>query len=178
MTNPEGAYSLTELCAELDLSPSWVKKIEHYLGLRSWGSGQRGKKSFYSDHQFEFFRKIAILRFLGYGLDDIKNMFDNEMDILNQVMEHFPEDDMEEGDDEDRFSAVALYLLSNVYCGPHGVMRDNRKYQEYESQKREEALTLDKKLSEYKSLLHEVVKVFRHKQKYMRKELKTMEDWL
>ena len=178
MTNTENAYSLTGLCAELDLSPSWVKKIEHYLGLRTWGSGQRGKKSFYSDHQLEFFRKIAILRFLGYGLDDIKTMFDGEMKILNMVMENFPKEGMEEGDSEDRFTPVALYLLSNVYCGPHGIMRDNKKYEEYKAQKNEEALVLDEMLVEYKRLLHEIVKVFKHKQKYMRKELKTMEDWL
>ena len=175
MTKEKDAYSLTELCEDLDLSPSWVKKIEHYLGLSSWGSGQRGKRSFYSGHQFEFFRKIAVLRFLGYGLEEIKTVFDNEMDILNTIMEHFPMEDVAEGE-EDRYSPVPLYLLSNVYCGSHGVMRDNKKYQEYEDQKMEEAITLDKALSDYKTFLSAVVKVFRHKQKYMKNELKMLEE--
>lgn len=173
MANLKGSYSLTELCAELALSPSWVKKIENHLELTSWGSGQRGKKSYYSDHQFEFFRKISILRFLGFGLEDIKSLFDRETDILNFAMDNFPGSEAE----ENKAEFVPLYLLANIYCGPHGAEVDAGKFEAGKEAKDEQALNLDKMTREYTDYINGIIKRFTRMHQHMAYELEYLKTW-
>jgi len=174
MANIRGSYSLTELCAELALSPSWVKKIENHLNLSSWGSGQRGKKSFYTDHQFEFFRKISILRFLGFGLEDIKSLFDRENDILNYTMDNYPAIDAE---DEGSVEFVPLYLLTNIYCGSHGAEIDAKKHEGDKAKEDEMALKLDTMITEYKNQIKTIAKRFTRMHQHMAYELEYLKTW-
>lgn len=174
MADLKGSYSLTELCAELALSPSWVKKIENHLHLTSWGSGQRGKKSFYSDHQFEFFRKISILRFLGFGLEDIKAFFDGENDILNYIMDNFPAIEAE-GEEDVEF--VPLYLLTNIYCGTHGAEMDAKKHKTGVEAKDEKAMKLDGMITEYNNSIKGITKRFNRMHQHMAYELEYLKTW-
>lgn len=174
MTNIEGAYTLTELCAELALSPSWVKKMEGHLDLSSWGSGQRGKKSFYSAHQFEFFRKISILRSLGFGLEDIRSLFDKEMNILNMVMDNFPGDEAEVETD---VKPISLYLLTNIYSGPTGVEIDSKKYDMLKSQKQEDAVKLQGMVDDYNKVVKGILAALKNMFGHMEEELKYLQTW-
>lgn len=165
MTDIKGSYSLTDMCAELAISPSWVKKIENYLGLANWGSGQRGKKSFYNAHQFSFFRKIAILRFLGYGLEDIKAFFDMELEMLNLVMESFTLED-EKGKE-----VFKLVLLTNIYTGPEGLEYDSGKLKDLVKKNDENAKKFNELTASYKEQIGNILKSFKRMQGHMSDEL-------
>ena len=172
MTDIKGSYSLTEMCAELAISPSWVKKIENYLGLSNWGSGQRGKKSFYNSHQFSFFRKIAILRFLGYGLEDIKTFFDMELEVLNLAMENFP---AEEGKNK---ASLKLALLTNIYTGPDGVEYDSGKLKGLFKKGDENAKNFSELTETYKEQIGNILKSFKRMQDHMSDELTDIKSCL
>lgn len=169
------SFTLTELCAELTLSPSWVKKIEKHLGLHSWGSGQRGKKSFYSEHQFEFFRKIVILRASGFGLEEIKGLFDKELEILNYAMDNFPLDEDTDGGGVPKMTAIPVYLLVNIYCGPDGIEINKSKYEAQMHQEAEQANELKTMEAEYSAMIGEVKKCFMSMKKHMIAESKNLE---
>jgi DNA-binding transcriptional MerR regulator len=177
MTDVKTSFTLTELCAELTLSPSWVKKIEKHLGLHSWGSGQRGKKSFYSEHQFEFFRKIAILRAVGFGLEEIKNIFDKELDMLNYAMDNFPADEEVGEGASPEVTSIPVYLLVNIYCGSQGIEINNSKYGSGVSQGVEEAKVLERMDAEYAEMMKEVKKRFKSMKKHMSEEAKIIEKF-
>ena len=177
MTDAKISFTLTELCAELTLSPSWVKKIEKHLGLHSWGSGQRGKKSFYSEHQFEFFRKIAILRAIGFGLEEIKGLFDKEIDMLNCAMENFPSDEETGEGAAPEVISIPVYLLVNIYCGSHGIEVNNSKYKAGIGQGSEEAKELERMDTEYEEMTREVKKRFKSMKKHMLEEAKIIEKF-
>jgi DNA-binding transcriptional MerR regulator len=171
------SFTLTELCAELTLSPSWVKKIEKHLGLHSWGSGQRGKKSFYSEHQFEFFRKIVILRASGFGLDEIKGLFDKELEILNYAMDSFPMDEDTDEGGAPRMTTIPVYLLVNIYCGPTGIEINMTKYNDQMSREVEQAKELKTMEAEYGEMMKEVNKRFKSMKKHMTAEAKNIEKF-
>lgn len=174
MANIRDGYSLTELCAKLDLSPSWVKKIEKHLSLKGWGSGQRGKKSYYDAHKYEFFRKISILRFLGFGLEDIKQLFDQEMEISNFVDAHFPEEEATGG--LSGVGGVNLYLLTNVILPTEGLMVDIKKYEKFKKQGKAEAKKLDNLRDEYRKVMRVVATKFTDMHKYLTDELKQVKS--
>jgi DNA-binding transcriptional MerR regulator len=122
-TDAIGEISLSRLAANVNLSHSWVKKIEERLNLPPWGSGTRGKKSYYTMEQQELFRKIAVLRRLGFGLDVIKDLYDLEKEIMKFAEKHFPSNS---GTKKVRY--ISLYLIVNVFCGSFGVEYDRSKY--------------------------------------------------
>ncbi|MEI8175275.1 MAG: hypothetical protein WCG78_00200 [Candidatus Omnitrophota bacterium] len=171
MSKIDGNVSLTKLSAELDVSPAWIKKIEKYIGL-DWGSGRRGRKSFYSPYQVYFFRKILVLKALGFNLQEIKTLYDKEVEIGEFARCHFSlafivKREIEGLSDEEKREAaefeevqrrsetgaighILLYLngdLSNELLEYNAV-----KYQRYKSEERTEAKRFERLLAERQEL--------------------------
>jgi len=81
----EKYYTQRDVCTELNLSKAWIDKIEKMFKIESWASGTPGKKSSYTYENYEFFRKIAVLRSLNFSLEYIKALFDLE-EKLNDLL--------------------------------------------------------------------------------------------
>ena len=82
-------FTLTDICAKLNVSLSWVKKEESTFKL-DWGSGTPGKKSTYDKRQFEFFKRVTLLTRLGFTLKQLKeDIYDKEVMEANIIDKHF-----------------------------------------------------------------------------------------
>lgn len=154
-------YSLTELCFKLALSPAWVKKIEGHLAFKGNASGQRGKRSYYSSGEFDFFQKVKILRLLGFLLDDVKALFEKEFVIQNYLYKHFnpvnPDDSFDKlrdlSNDAPPDYPFAVYLTSSIFgkrLYKHHILHT---YQAYQKDKRVEAERLGKMYLEFKDII-------------------------
>lgn len=86
---PNNYYTLKDICSELNLSKAWIDKIEKMFHLEDWASGTPGKKSSYTYDNYEFFRKIAVLRSLNFSLEYIKVLFDLEEKLNDMLRSHY-----------------------------------------------------------------------------------------
>lgn len=115
-------YTLSELSAELGLSHAWVKKIEKGFKLPAWGSGQRGKKSYYSLEHYDFFKKITTLRKIGLGIEDIKKIYKAEKEIFQFVKKEFSVGSSK------NLKHISFYLINSVFCDTEGLEYDRDEY--------------------------------------------------
>lgn len=117
MSNIYGKYSLTEIASTLRLSLAWVKKLEKYLGLK-WGSGVKGKKSYYTEAHRAFFQRISALRTLGYDLEGIKEIYDSERKIIKAsekfVLNLTPREEISLIEGKKRNDVYGLTLFLNI----------------------------------------------------------------
>jgi len=128
-----GEITLSQLAANVGLSHTWIKKIEKRIKLPLWGSGTRGKKSYYTFEQQELFRKIAVLRKLDIEFDMIKDLYDIEKEITRFLRKHFPVDDSTRNE-----KYANVYLIQSIQGGSTGI--------EYDADKRAANKELDKEL--------------------------------
>ncbi len=163
-------YTLPELCAELGLSPAWVRKVLFYLGLKGWGGGQRGKRSSFDVFEFEFLRKLASLRRLGFGLEEIKRLYDKEMEIWKFVHRNLSGDEPpkeEEPSHKSGFGTIPVYLIQNVISGSLGIDYSGTKFK----QNKTIAEELKKLMEEYKVLIKDISIKADHNYEILKREV-------
>ncbi|MDD3662153.1 MAG: hypothetical protein PHG63_03750 [Candidatus Dojkabacteria bacterium] len=155
--------TLSQLAANVGLSHTWIKKIEKRIKLPLWGSGIRGKKSYYTFEQQELFRKIALLRRLDIEFDMIKDLYDIEKEIARFLRKHFPVDDKTR---KERYANV--YLIQSVEGGSMGI--------EYDADKREASKKLDGELVKMYEIYANTMKIVSKRADSQISELKTAKD--
>lgn len=173
-------YSLTELCFKLDLSHAWIKKIEGYFNL-SWGSGQRGRRSYYSWKEYHFFNKVKLLRFLGLSLKDIKDMFDMEYEIQNYLYKHFnpdnPDDSTQKLKDKTNLPPIHrfdVYLTNSIFGKALYENHISNTYETYKASGKVEAARLDKMYSDYRAIVQKVNAVAQDYYRTLGEDVKTL----
>jgi DNA-binding transcriptional MerR regulator len=70
--------TLKFLYGQLGVSKAWIDKVQKMFRVISGASGTPGQKSTYSDEEYEFFRRILVLRAIGLNLKYIKEFFELE----------------------------------------------------------------------------------------------------
>jgi len=173
-------YTLPEVCAEFGLSPAWIRKVLQFLGLKGWGGGQRGKRSVFDIFEFEFLRKIASLRRLGFGMEDIKRLYDKEMEIWNFVRKNLSEDEPvreKEAEYKPGVYAIPIYLILNVLTGSIGIDYNRAKFEGHKTLSKE----LRRITEEYKVLIKEMSIKADHNYEILKKEVEDIkgvaEQW-
>lgn len=153
----EMTYTLKELCQELNLSKGWVDKIEKLFGFSSGASGTPGMKSTYSFETYNFFRKIAVLRSLGFNLDYIKALYDLENRIQN-LIPLFQKEGAEirklrEKGKETKFTLIFFYLIDSFYYPSGCTEIDYLMFEKGLRDKQKEAVELNNLFSKHKTIL-------------------------
>ena len=164
MTTIEKGYRLRDLCVRLGVSSPWVKKIEGYLALKVNASGQRGRKSFYSEKELGFFRKAKALRVLGFGLKDVKGLFEMEMAIQNYLCKNFNPQNPDDSPDKLREKTnpepsdypFKVYLTSSLFNRTLYKNHISQTYKAYKKEDRVEAERIDKMYSEFRDFIIDV----------------------
>lgn len=83
-----GGHTLSDIARELDVSRSWIGKIEERFKL-NLSSGVKGLRCEYSRSHVDIFRRINILRRLGFSLKYIFDFYSVHVDIIHKVNTYF-----------------------------------------------------------------------------------------
>ena len=67
--------NLTEVANELNISSSWINKIQNRTGICKSNLGKPGKEPYFSNDDMRNLRLVKILRTLGYNLDKIESIY-------------------------------------------------------------------------------------------------------
>jgi len=81
MPNIQGAHTLSETALKLNVSPSWINKIQTRTGIGG-ETGTSGKKASFKDDDVKTLKNVKILRALELEIDDIKNIFEIEKKMI------------------------------------------------------------------------------------------------
>ena len=81
MTNIQRKYTLSNLALSLELSTSWINKVQKRTGIGG-STGKRGRKVYFDEEDMYIFRSVKLLRMLNYSLLDIKKIYEVEKRML------------------------------------------------------------------------------------------------
>ena len=81
MSNILGTYTLTEAAHEIGVTSAFINRIQKETGIGG-EVGTKGRLAAFSSDDVEVFKRIKILRMLGFRFKDIKTIWDAETAII------------------------------------------------------------------------------------------------
>jgi len=81
MSNILGTYTLTEAAHEIGVTSAFINRIQKETGIGG-EVGTKGRLAAFSHDDVEVFKRIKILRMLGFRFKDIKPIWDTETAII------------------------------------------------------------------------------------------------
>ena len=81
MSNIYGTYTLTEAAQAIGVTSAFINRIQKETGIGG-EIGTKGRLAAFSNDDVEAFKRIKILRMLGFRFKDIKEIWDTEKAII------------------------------------------------------------------------------------------------
>ncbi len=90
-----GKYSLTEAADKIDATSAFINRIQRETGIGG-ELGKPGEKNAFDPKEVEVFHRIKLLRTIGFGFQEIKQIYVIEEDIISaarktQVISDIPD---------------------------------------------------------------------------------------
>jgi DNA-binding transcriptional MerR regulator len=81
MPNIHGTYTLTEAAHEIGVTSAFINRIQKETGIGG-EIGTKGRLAAFSKDDVEVFKRIKILRMLGFRFKDIKEIWETESALM------------------------------------------------------------------------------------------------
>lgn len=81
MSNIYGTYTLTEAAHAIGVTSAFINRIQKETGIGG-ETGTKGRLAAFSGEDIEVFKKIKILRMLGFRFKDIKEIWNTESRLI------------------------------------------------------------------------------------------------
>ncbi len=76
-----GKYSLTETAGKIGVTSAWINRVQRETKIGG-EIGKKGHRVSFTDDMVEIFRRVKVLRFLGFSFQDIKGLYELEENML------------------------------------------------------------------------------------------------
>ena len=87
MPNIEGNYTLTEVATQLEVSLTWINKVQIKTGVAK-RPFEQGMKASFIEEEVKMLYNVKLLRTLDYTLDDIQKIYNKEVEMLKLSNTH------------------------------------------------------------------------------------------
>jgi DNA-binding transcriptional MerR regulator len=93
MPDIKGRYSLTEASKEIDVTPSFINRVQRETGIGG-RVGIKGQPTSFDREEIEIFKRIKALRVYGFSFKEIRQIWQEEtkfQELLGNLEENYKE---------------------------------------------------------------------------------------